>query len=121
MALTDAGRDRLLGSDGYTGDSFFLSAHTGDPGAGDANEVTGGSYARLGVTFGAIQDRSGGGREVAVTSPGAFDIPSGNTVTHVVLRSTASGTGVVFDITDSTDLVFGSDGQANLTSYTIGV
>ncbi len=121
MAFTDAGLDRLLTATGYAGASLFVSAHTGDPGTGDDNEVSGGSYARLGVTLGSVQNRGAGGREVPVTAPGVWNIPGSTTATHLVLRTSSTGTGVPLHIADTTDEMFAADGILDLQSYTVAV
>lgn len=54
-----------------------LSLHTGDPGATGANEVTGGTYARVARGYG--PPTAGAGN---ITSSATFDIPSGTTVSH---------------------------------------
>jgi hypothetical protein len=55
-----------------------VSLHTGDPGSNGANEVSGGSYAQQAITF---STASGGGLDSS-NAP-VFDVPAGNTITHV--------------------------------------
>jgi hypothetical protein len=54
-----------------------ISAHTGDPGSGGANEVTGGTYARKTTAWGNPEPDG-----TAVGSQVALDIPAATTVTY---------------------------------------
>lgn len=90
-----------------------VSLHTADPGGTGANEVTGGSYARKAVTWGAA---SGG--VVAMSNDPVFDVPAATGITHIglaghITNSTFYGDG---DITDET---FGGAGTYTLTDLTI--
>lgn len=69
-----------------------IALHSGNPGAGDANEVSGGSYVRQSVTF-AASDQGGyweGASESDVIFPAA-SVGQSYTVTHYTVRDTASG------------------------------
>lgn len=69
MSITTTGKNEMLDAL----DIATLSLHTDFPGATGANEVTGGSYARVAVTFNAA---SGGVR--ALSSAASVDVPAGN-------------------------------------------
>jgi hypothetical protein len=71
--------------------TIYVALHTADPGvAGDANEVTGGSYARQAATFSAPAD-NGGGRAVVNDATVEFPGMPALTVTHLSLKSALSG------------------------------
>jgi hypothetical protein len=73
--------DHILRNQAFTPPStVYVALHTADPGETGASEVTGGSYARQAVTFGAA---SGG----AVSNTGAINFPAmpAVTVTHASL------------------------------------
>lgn len=63
------------GVNGIAAGITHLSLHTASPSTNGANEVSGGSYARKAITWGAA---SGGIRSGSVT----FDVPAGTTITH---------------------------------------
>lgn len=56
----------------------YISLHTGDPGATGANEVSGGSYARVQVAFNAAAAKS-----AKNTSSAAFTVASSTVITYV--------------------------------------
>lgn len=65
-----------------------ISLHTADPGTDGSNEVTGGSYARVAVTWGAAASGV-----KSNTNSLAFNVPAGTTVTHVgAWSASTSGT-----------------------------
>lgn len=82
MAFTSSVRDAMLDLIDETGATAatHVSLHTDDPGTTGADEVTGGSYARQAVTWGAA---SGGSK--TNSSALTFSIPAGTTITHVGL------------------------------------
>ena len=89
MSFTDAVKNAMLelldessGSQPIT----HISLHTADPGTSGTSEVTGGSYARQAVTWGAA---SGGVK--SNTGSLGFSVPAGTTVTHVGGWSASSG------------------------------
>ena len=69
MSIVTAGKNEMLDAL----DLASLSLHTAFPGTTGANEVTGGSYARQAVTFGAA---SAGVR--TLSSASAVPVPAGN-------------------------------------------
>lgn len=91
MGFTDAVKNAMLDlldeSDG-TVDITHISLHTGDPGTTGADEVTGGSYARVAVTLGAASSGT-----KSNTNALAFNVPAGTTITHVgAWDASSSGT-----------------------------
>lgn len=74
MPFTTAGKNQMLDNLGVT----HVSAHTADPGDTGANEVSGGSYARQSITFGA----AAAGALDSSNTP-VIPIPAGTTVTHL--------------------------------------
>lgn len=75
MANSVEARNRAY--NGVAGTVTHVSMHTGDPGATGADEVTGGTYARVAKTYAAPTAGAGD-----IVSAAAFNIPSGNTVSH---------------------------------------
>jgi len=81
MGYTDAVKNAMLDLTDETGGSVpieDISLHTADPGTDGSNEVTGGSYARVAVTWGAA---SGGVKSNSAQL--VFNVPAGTTITHV--------------------------------------
>lgn len=81
MSYTDEVIDAMLDLTDETDGAVaitHISLHTADPGTTGASEVSGGSYARQAVTWGAA---SGGTK--ASTAALAFNVPAGATITHV--------------------------------------
>ena len=52
----------------------YISLHTGSPGTTGANEVSGGSYARVATTWGAVSAGSSTGTQVTINVPGSTTI-----------------------------------------------
>jgi hypothetical protein len=55
----------------------YVSLHTADPGGTGANEVTGGSYARVAITWNAPSAGS-----MINSAPSTVNVPASTTVTH---------------------------------------
>ena len=112
-SLNDTARNLMLDQLGTL--AVFASLHTASPGAGGANEVSGGSpaYARKAVTWSAAA-----GSAKATSNAPVFDVPAGTTVAFVGLWSLATG-GVFYGYFDVTDEVFAGQGTYTLTSGTI--
>ena len=68
----------LLDESGGSQSITHVSLHTADPGTTGASEVTGGSYARVAVTWG-----SAASGVKSNTGSLAFNVPAGTTVTHI--------------------------------------
>lgn len=82
MALSNTQKNAMLD----TLDSKFISLHTGDPSTTGANEVTGGSYARVAETLDAA---SGGSKTNASVVMDFTGMPAA-TVTHFGVWSASS-------------------------------
>jgi hypothetical protein len=72
------------------GAATFISLHTGNPGTTGANEVTGGSYARVATTWGTVTGGSMTGTQVTI------NVPAGTTITNWGLWTLGSG-GAFYD------------------------
>ncbi|WP_242890289.1 phage tail fiber protein [Actinomadura litoris] len=83
MALTSATRDTML--DQLNALATHASLHTADPGSSGTSEVTGGSYARVAITW----SSSSSGTK-AITASVTLQIPAGTTITHFGLWSAIS-------------------------------
>lgn len=89
-------------------DIAAISLHTGDPGTGTANEITGGSYARQNTTFGAAANGQ------RVSTQVTFSIPPATTVAWVVVWNAAKT--VAQDIVQlPTPESYGSGGEFKYT------
>ena len=108
MPLSVATRNAMLDSLTIT----HASLHNGDPGTNGANEVTGGSYARQGVTMAAASN----GIRAASNQP-VFNVPASTTVAHIGLWNNSTFLGSA----DPVDEVFSNAGTYTVTSLQIGV
>ena len=93
----------------------WISAHTADPGTTGANEVTGGTYARVQTTWGSP---SGGASTGSQTS---INIPAGTTVTYFGVWSTQSGGTWVTGGALSASETFASAGVLAVTPTQTGI
>ena len=86
----------------------FMSLHEATPSTDGSNEVSGGSYTRIAVTW-----NTAASGEAALSSNVAFSVPAGSTVTHVGVFATSTGTtlGAYADVTD--------EGFAGAGTYTV--
>lgn len=91
-----------------------MALHTGDPGTGAANEVSGGGYARQSCSWAA----SSGGI-AALAAAVVFNVPAA-TITHVTLWSSDSLTRYA-KVTLSPSVVFGSAGLLTVNTATLGL
>ncbi len=112
MALSNFQLDAFLQT--IRDDTTFVSLHTGDPGTTGANEVSGGTYARVAVTFGA-QSTISGGRRISVASQVSVNVPAGTTVTFVGVFDAVTGGNFIAGL-DSNDETFAAAGIANITT-----
>lgn len=71
---------------GFTTVAVYASLHTADPSTGGANEVTGGSYTRESISWGAASAGT-----AASSAPIVFDVPGSTTITHLGYWSAVSG------------------------------
>jgi hypothetical protein len=90
MPYSTAGKNKMLDAINVS----HLSLHTALPGDNGANEVTGGSYARVTVTEGTASAGS-----LDLNADSAFSVPAGTTVTHLGYWSSTTFLGYS-DITD---------------------
>lgn len=91
---------------------LYASLHTASPGSDGSNEVTGGSYARVGLTWDAASAGS-----MALSNTPTFSVPASTTVTHVGLWSALTN-GTYYGYVDVTDEVFANAGTYQITSGT---
>ena len=89
-----------------------MSIHVAAPGDSGANEVTGGTYARVAVTCSAANAELAGSIDI-VTSP-TFNIPAGTTVAYAGFWS-GEGTPKFLAWVDVVDEVFTGAGTYQLT------
>jgi hypothetical protein len=66
----------ITGSGTNEKNAHFISLHTASPGTTGANEVAGGTYARVATTWGAISAASVTGSQVTI------NVPAATTITH---------------------------------------
>lgn len=108
--FSDAGVD-----DALTGESdTWISLHTASPGTTGANEVVGGSYARVATVWSAAAASARPGSAVTI------NVPAGVTITHFGVWSAASsGTYKRGGILSASE-TFGSAGTYQLTPTLTG-
>lgn len=109
--LTTTGKNAALAAVGIT----HVSLHTADPGDSGASELSGGSYARLPITWNA----PAAGNLDSADQP-AFDVPGGNTINHVGYWTALTG-GECRAGGTITPETFGADGTYTLTDADISI
>lgn len=87
----------------------FISLHTADPSTTGANEVTGGTYARVATTWGSVTAGSVTGSAVVV------NIPAGTTITHWGLWTASTAGTFYFGGALAASEVYGAAGSYTLT------
>lgn len=103
MSYSNDGKDIALDAIGAA--AVYISVHTADPGATGANEVVGGSYARVATTWAAASAAAKSGSAVTL------NIPAGTTITHFGLWTAVSGgTYVTGDVLPNSGETYGSAG-----------
>jgi hypothetical protein len=107
MSFTDATLNAAVEAVTALGD--YISAHTADPSTTGANEVVGGTYARVQTTWGASSSGDQTGSEVDL------NIPGGTTVTHWGVWSAGSGGTFIGGFQLDSSETFGADGILKLT------
>jgi hypothetical protein len=107
MAFTDATLNAAVGA--VTALGSWISAHTADPGTTGANEVAGGSYARLQTTWGSASSGDQTGSQVSL------QIPASTTITHWGIWSLVSGGTFVGGFELDNPEGFGSAGVLKVT------
>jgi hypothetical protein len=78
------GEDDALASLAVTGNSY-ISLHTASPGTTGANEVSGGSYARVQTTWGSASGGSSTGSQVTI------NVPASTTIEYFGIWTAATG------------------------------
>lgn len=87
----------------------FISLHTGDPSTTGANEVTGGTYARVATTWGTVTAGSVTGLPVAI------NVPAGTTITYWGLWTAITAGTFYFGGLLAAAETFGAAGTYSLT------
>lgn len=106
--------NRIFRNQAFTPTSIFASLHTNDPGDTGANELTGGSYARQSVSFGAPAV-DGTGYAITNSADITFsNLPAG-TVTHAGLFTASTG-GTFYAGDTLGDLTTDADSPVSLTA-----
>lgn len=59
---------------GFTADFTYISLHSASPGTTGANEISGGSYARVATTWAAASDSASTGSQVTLNVPASTTI-----------------------------------------------
>lgn len=75
----------LVGTGTNQKNAKYISLHTASPGTTGANEVTGGTYARVATTWGAVSGGAVTGSQVTI------NVPASTTITHWGIWDAASG------------------------------
>jgi hypothetical protein len=102
MAIqTSAGKNAA--ASGYAGVATFGALYTTAPGATAGTEVTGGTYARKSITWGAPSNG-------VITATATFDVPAGVTIAGAGLHTAATG-GSYIDGGTVTSQQFATAGQ----------
>lgn len=111
--LTDASKNTA--ADAIAAIISYVSAHTGVPGSGGANEVSGGAYARQAISFNAA---SGG----VITNTAQIDIPIpvSTTVAYIGVWTALSG-GTFRGYADITDEVFSASGTCRIAAGALSI
>lgn len=105
MPYTVTGKNTMLDNLGVT----HVSAHTADPTDSGLNEVTGGTYARVSITFSAAAS----GNLDSSNAP-SINIPAGVTVSHVGYWSALTG-GTFLGYSDTVNETFNNAGTLTVT------
>lgn len=87
----------------------FISLHTGDPSTTGANEVAGGTYARVATTWGSVTAGSVTGSAVVV------NVPAGTTITYWGLWTASTSGTFYFGGLLAAAETFGAAGTYSLT------
>lgn len=88
----------------------FISLHTADPGTTGTSEVSGGTYARVAVTWGTVTSGS-----VSSTAAAVINVPAATTITHWGLWTASTGPTFYYGGTLTASETFGSAGTYSLT------
>ncbi len=111
MPVTTPGLNIML--DALGGAVTNASLHTADPSPTGANEVAGGTYARVAVTFNAAAAAN-----LDSSNQPQFDVPGGVTITHWAIWNTAGTTVYAYGALSASE-TFGADGTYTLTDVDV--
>lgn len=111
MAFTHSFRNTGLTAMG--GQAVLASLHSANPGTTGTNELTGGSYGRQSVTWGAASNST-----IGTNAAMDFSVPGGSTVAWVGLWA-SGGTTFLGGIQLASSEVFASNGTYTVTSINI--
>jgi hypothetical protein len=95
--------------------TVYVAAHDGSPGLTGANEISGGTYARILCSYNAA---SGGSK--TLSSSATINIPSGNTITWLGIWDAASVGNFLGQVSIGSE-AFGSDGTLEVTALTLAL
>lgn len=107
MAFTVATRNSALTNISSLG--AYISLHTADPGTTGANEVSGGSYARVQTTWGTAANGSLSGSQVTI------NVPASTTVAYFGVWSASTAGTFTFGGSLPASQAFGTAGTYQLT------
>ena len=96
---------------GFTTVAVYASLHTADPGTGGTSEVTGGSYTREAISWGAASAGT-----AASSAPIVFDVPGSTTITHLGYWSAVSGGTFYGSRALDTSQTYATDGTYTIAS-----
>lgn len=111
MPFSVAARNTMLGSLSPA----YVSLHTASPGDSGANEVSGGSYARVACSW-----ASASGASRAASNQPAVNVPAGTTITHVGYWTASSG-GTFLGYDDVTAAAFTNAGVYTVNTATLSL
>lgn len=90
--------------------AHFMALFSTTPTTVAGNEITGGSYSRVSVTWSAASSGY-----AFLSSNVTFNVPGGSTVSHVGILASSTGT-TIYGYMDVTDEMFGGDGTYTINS-----
>ena len=96
---------------GLTAVVAYASLHSADPSTGGANEITGGSYTREAVSWGAASAGT-----AASNADIVFDVPGSTTITHLGYWSAVSGGTFYGSRALDTSQTYATDGTYTIAS-----
>jgi len=96
---------------GLTAVAGYASLHTADPSTGGTSEVTGGSYTREAISWGAAS----GGTAISDAEI-VFDVPGSTTITHLGYWSASTGGTFYGSRALDTSQTYATDGTYTISS-----
>lgn len=111
MPFSVAARNTMLGALSPA----YVSLHTANPGDNGANEVSGGSYARVAATWAAASSASR-----AASNQPAINVPAGTTVTYIGYWTASTG-GTFLGYDDVTAASFTNAGVYTVNTATLSL